>query len=118
MPTATPITETQNAESLFCKSPTVMEYRLYVEPKREFTQSNYYLVTEPNFPNTVWTESPIKVSDFNNISNHSTVTQFSVLSIASLMFSNSRPLEGKELDVLKRTFEKSLSNTPTTLRKK
>lgn len=118
MAAATPISEPQSAESLFFQTSTIGEYRTFTTLNKARSEDQYFLVTLPHESLLNWTETSIKVTDFTEVVNHSNMTQINVLSIASKMFADSRPLEGKELDVLKKTFEQSLSSTPTTLRKK
>jgi hypothetical protein len=83
--------------------------------------SNYcnaiaYSVTDvPNTP--IYGASPLcslaYQITFNKIQN-----QFNVIGLATMMFKGSKPMRGRELEILNKTYKRLLSPTPTTFIKK
>lgn len=113
---ATPITSHNEADKIF-SAPTVVEYCESFQIKRDHS-AYYFVITETYTNDFNWNSSPIKASDFTIIKEYSTLSQFEIINLASLMFSDSKPLDGDALVVLKRAAEKSLSKTPTSFKRK
>lgn len=77
----------------------------------EIFEKTYFLLTEKDIVKTTLPKSITVSSLFPD--NYISTKTLNVLSISNLIFANSKPLKGKELDVLNKTFKRLLSKTPT-----
>lgn len=78
----------------------------------ELFEKTYYLITERDFKPSI----PESIT-INGLFPEKAISSraISVVNISNVLFSNSKPLEGKELDVLNKTYRRLLSKTPTKL---
>lgn len=78
----------------------------------ELFEKTYYLITERDFKLPIPESITINGLFPAKAISSSTV---SIVNISTVLFSNSKPLEGKELEVLNKTYRRLLSKTPTKL---
>lgn len=77
----------------------------------------YYLVTDTGMNQPEFESNAIKFSDFA-LSSASNISQLELISYASYIFGDSKPLEGQPLEVLKNTARRVLSKVPTSFPRK
>ena len=78
----------------------------------------YYLVSEQTNFSFGFEMSILKATDFIHQNRQMSISQFEIINIASIMFGDSRPLDGLPLEVLKKTARRMLSAEPTKLPRK
>lgn len=77
----------------------------------------YYLVTDTGINHSEFESNAIKFSDFA-LSSTNNISQLELISYASYIFGDSKPLEGQPLEVLKNTARRVLSKEPTSFPRK
>ena len=77
----------------------------------------YYLVTDTGIHHSEFESNPIKFSDFA-LSSKNNISQLELITYASYIFGDSKPLDGKPLEVLKNTARRVLSKVPTSFPRK
>jgi len=114
MPATTTYTNSnQEADRQFF-SPTTSVSSGILHTERQFTPSAFYYLVNNDVISPFNFESDIlKASDFINYKSSLSINQFDTISLASFMFGDCVPLEGKPLEILKKTARRVLSKEPT-----
>ncbi len=115
---ATPIyLERRNEADRLFASPIISANTEQIPNWKRDDSVYYYLVTETGINHSEFESNTIKFSDFT-LSSTNNISQLELINYASYIFGDSKPLEGKPLEVLKNTARRVLSKVPTSFPRK